>query len=37
MIKIIIKVAKNNVNSNNNDNNISDKRRHKNVIITLTQ
>ena len=37
MIRIIIKVTKNDVDSNNNDNNISDKRRHKNIKITLTQ
>ena len=37
MIRIIIKVTKNDVNSNNNDNNISDKQRHKNVKITLTE
>ena len=37
MIRIIIKVTKNDVNSNNNVNNISDKQRHKNVKITLTE
>ena len=37
MIRIIIKVTKNDVDSNNNDYNISDKRRHKNIKITLTQ
>ena len=37
MIRIKIKVTKNDVNSNNNDNNISDKRRYKNIKITLTQ